>query len=351
MAVRGQLRWQPTDTLDINMIGDYTDDDRTTAGTVLLDRPFNGVQVARNFNNPARDIDPFTPNSRPAAKRIPLDTRFLCGPYCNYASYSSPADGTLPLRSPMADQVRGLGRLGPGRLGASRQDPAGSITAYRRIPDRLRPTTTMSRRWRTSSATVSPFGSFSQELRLNGRRRRRQLEYTLGGFYRDQRSVYPSTRTCAMPACRRSAGRRPVNADTKAVFAHVAVTPFDPLTLTGGCATPRSTRPTHSPPDPIGGVLAPPLGPLDGRPATTTATLRLSRERAVRDTDDVMGYVQYSTGFKGGGVNPRPFFPQQALPFGPETLDSYELGFKSDFSIARCGSTSRRSSASTRASS
>ncbi len=39
-------------------------------------------------------------------------------------------------------------------------------------------------------------------------------------------------------------------------------------------------------------------------------------------TDDVMAYVQYSTGYKGGGVNPRPFFVQQALSFGPETLQS-----------------------------
>ena len=47
-------------------------------------------------------------------------------------------------------------------------------------------------------------------------------------------------------------------------------------------------------------------------------------------TDDLMAYAQYSTGFKGGGVNPRPFFVQQALPFGPETLTAYEVGFKSD---------------------
>src|SRR5687768_7168164 len=36
IAARGQLRLRPTDTLDINLIADYTDDDRTAAGTVLL---------------------------------------------------------------------------------------------------------------------------------------------------------------------------------------------------------------------------------------------------------------------------------------------------------------------------
>jgi iron complex outermembrane receptor protein len=44
-----------------------------------------------------------------------------------------------------------------------------------------------------------------------------------------------------------------------------------------------------------------------------------------------MTYAQVSTGFKIGGVNPRAFFPQQALPFGPETLTAYEAGIKTDF--------------------
>jgi iron complex outermembrane receptor protein len=43
-----------------------------------------------------------------------------------------------------------------------------------------------------------------------------------------------------------------------------------------------------------------------------------------------MTYAQYSTGFKGGGINPRPFFVTQALPHGPETLEAWEIGFKSD---------------------
>jgi iron complex outermembrane receptor protein len=49
-----------------------------------------------------------------------------------------------------------------------------------------------------------------------------------------------------------------------------------------------------------------------------------------RWSDQLMTYAQVSTGFKGGGVNPRPFFPSQALAFGPEKLVAYEAGFKSD---------------------
>ena len=39
-------------------------------------------------------------------------------------------------------------------------------------------------------------------------------------------------------------------------------------------------------------------------------------------------YASYATGYKGGGVNPRPFYIQQEQQFGPETLTAYELGLK-----------------------
>ena len=50
-----------------------------------------------------------------------------------------------------------------------------------------------------------------------------------------------------------------------------------------------------------------------------------------RWNDSLMTYAQAATGFKGGGVNPRPYFPSQALPFQPEEVMSYEIGIKSDF--------------------
>ena len=48
-------------------------------------------------------------------------------------------------------------------------------------------------------------------------------------------------------------------------------------------------------------------------------------------TAELMTYASVSTGFKGGGTNPRPFIPQQILPFGNGTLTAYEVGMKSDW--------------------
>jgi iron complex outermembrane receptor protein len=49
-----------------------------------------------------------------------------------------------------------------------------------------------------------------------------------------------------------------------------------------------------------------------------------------RFSDQFLAYASVSTGFKGGGVNPRPFVADQRLSFNPETLTTYEIGFKAD---------------------
>jgi len=48
-------------------------------------------------------------------------------------------------------------------------------------------------------------------------------------------------------------------------------------------------------------------------------------------TDQAKVYLQYSTGFKGGGIDPRPFYVEQAIPFKPESLSTFETGLKSEW--------------------
>jgi iron complex outermembrane recepter protein len=47
--------------------------------------------------------------------------------------------------------------------------------------------------------------------------------------------------------------------------------------------------------------------------------------------DNFMTYADVSTGFKGGGINPRPFYPSQVVGFNPEHVTAYELGMKSEW--------------------
>jgi iron complex outermembrane recepter protein len=49
-------------------------------------------------------------------------------------------------------------------------------------------------------------------------------------------------------------------------------------------------------------------------------------------TDDIMTYALWSRGYRGGGFNGRPATIGAAtIPYDPETLDNYEIGFKSQF--------------------
>ena len=71
-------------------------------------------------------------------------------------------------------------------------------------------------------------------------------------------------------------------------------------------------------------------------PALTPHTSRTSRPdwRAGVDYSfnrEVMAYFQFSTGYRTGGTNSRPFAPDQLDSYGPETLKSYEIGLKSDW--------------------
>ena len=52
---------------------------------------------------------------------------------------------------------------------------------------------------------------------------------------------------------------------------------------------------------------------------------------AYKITPDVMTYASISTGFRGGGFNPRPFAESQINEFQPEKLMEYEVGIKSDW--------------------
>jgi iron complex outermembrane recepter protein len=49
-----------------------------------------------------------------------------------------------------------------------------------------------------------------------------------------------------------------------------------------------------------------------------------------RFSPEVLAYATTGTGYKAGGVGPRPFNAAQARPFGPEKVTSYEVGFKTD---------------------
>src|SRR5262249_1098017 len=70
---------------------------------------------------------------------------------------------------------------------------------------------------------------------------------------------------------------------------------------------------------------------LTGRTASfrgSRTDYRLSAD--YRFNPEVLAYATVATGYKAGGVGPRPFNAGEARSFGPEKVTSYELGLKTD---------------------
>jgi iron complex outermembrane recepter protein len=333
-ALRGQLRWVAGDNVEINTAVDYTEDDRDAAGGVL-------VQTTATVN----------PNVQPrqGVTTLPLSA-FVPPPgsYYNYASYYNPAGTYTRLANPGAgattpmDETRADGRVRFEGWGASTTidwtitDTLSlkSISAYREYDSYFANDNDLSPLASSLGYGDLEFDSFSQELRLNGALLSdNRLEYTLGAFYMDQTSIYATTQDLRYSAASLTQfqGDDPINADTIAFFAHTSYKATDKLTLNAGVRHTDEhkdytfSRRTRT------GALHPALGAIDG--VTTNYDGKKWDYRANAQyqwTDTLMSYVQYATGFKGGGVSPRPFSAAQAVPFDPEELESYELGIKSD---------------------
>jgi iron complex outermembrane receptor protein len=343
-AVRGQLRFTPDDRLDINLTADYTREDHNTAGTVLLERFENGVLRSPNFPGNANvDINPY-------GGVIPFDRRFLCGPFCNYANYYAPADTSSPTGAfrltggvhPATDNpgrvwFSGYGFSGDVRYDLSENLQLVSISAYRSYETSFDNDDDLSPLAHTNNTNDLTFRMFSQELRLSGTLLDDALEYTLGGFYLTQKSVSSAVVDIRYAGLPIFANNDPVHAKTSAAFAHVAWKPMAGLTLTAGLRyTDEYKRYTFSRRAVDGGPLPPGTSVIgiDGRTGVYDGSesnrfdYRANVQYEVTPTNSI--YAQVSTGFKGGGINPRPFNEAQVLAFAPETLTSYEIGTKND---------------------
>ncbi len=325
-AVRGQLRLRPTSNIDINIIADYTYEDRTATPNVIVPVIDSNGNYLSPKVTPARDINPFPAD-------ISLDERFVCGPYCNYSTFRHEPEGAYaPFSTDGRFDFEGWGLSGQVDWEISDRLQLTSITAYRTYSSKFSNDSDLSPLAQHLGLSILDFEFFSQELRLSGSAGSQdQLEYTVGGYYSDQESIYT-----ARQEFRESLGafyqRDPVPAQSKAVFAHVAWSPIEKLTLNGGLRyTDESKSYTFLRLTPTGGPH-PSLAALNGASGSyAEQQVDYRANIQYRWTDDLMTYVQVATGYKGGGVNPRPFFAPQALPFGPEQLTSYEFGLKSDW--------------------
>ncbi|NOW47192.1 iron complex outermembrane receptor protein [Novosphingobium sp. SG751A] len=316
-GARASIRYNPNDKIDWIISGDYTYENRSNAASVLT--VDNTVKTG--------GID------------------FRCGNYCTYANFYMPAGGQAgqAYTMPTNTMFTGWGTSSNLKYTISDNLNIQSITAYRKYHQTFGTDDDFTPYSLVAGAGYNDltFKFFSQELRLNGKIGN-LAEWTVGGFYNDQTSVYFTRQDIryivpGVPSFYlQFQGNDPVKANSKAGFATVILHPTDKLNVTGGLRyTSEHKDYTFVRQNWSGGTLVDAfgVGALNGSVANYDGDKldwRISAD--YRFSPQLMAYATVSTGFKGGGVTARPFTKTQATngTFRPETLTSYELGLKSD---------------------
>ncbi len=413
IAGRLALKWEPTDTVEFNISGDYTRERSEPQPTVLL-----AAGLPQSATNPV-----FTPNTVAGGPfaglaqgagpgqppwllgkdgtAIPIDCRFVpAGPYsCDtlsssvyggdrrYISYANFLDETAPTTQapfkPYAalqnQDFNGWGIMYDVTIELADNLELFNVGSWREY------TTKFGQDQDASPVPVAQLDNrldhraWSQELRLNGEFGDGLVEYTVGGFYMDQDGSYTARVDLNYAGIDFIHGPDTTPSTSYALFANATIYPVENWSISGGLRRSWDEKTyTYFRRNPDGTVPGPCeffLGLPVAAPGPTTlgnspncllvGIFDLAGEfegkrwdwRVVTDyrfSDEFLLYASIATGYKGGGVNPRPFFGpstgecppfsfnpdgtvipappcNQIKPFNPETLTTYEVGFKSDF--------------------
>lgn len=312
-AARGVLRWMPGSRVENSFIFDITQDQSENPAVKQTIQGASWTGGANYITSPES--------------------------YTNYENYESRPTGpgagapfSMPDRTPL--DAKGFSN----NLEIQINDRLSflSVTAYREstvpfvVTGEASPASISDQLWRLSHEQVT------QEFRLSGGDPN-GVDWTVGLFHYDADGL--SSGRIQLPGGFEVGGgglnlefllNDPVKTKSDSVFAHAAFRPGEKLTITTGLRYTEDSKAFTFNRLSLDGTPHPLLGAL------TNVTRKYSGDHTdyrvavdYQQSDDLMFYAQYSTGFKGGGVNPRPFFVSQAVPFQPEELKAFEIGFKS----------------------
>jgi iron complex outermembrane recepter protein len=350
-AVRVALRWIVNDSIENNFIADATKDNseipalKLTVANNTQRTVVNGQQV------------PFIPNGG-SQYITPANS------YTTYATFVQPG---------FTDPTTLLGQPGAGTHGAVALPTTDPINAYGlsdnitwKLADNYTLTSISGYRRYIGSYSIEVGGSpvpaqllddtwaerqFTQEVRLNGTTFEK-WDWTFGGYFYNEFATFgglkmlnPGTFTPAPAGSTTSitgasgetlfTGNDPITSQSTSVFLHNVYHLTEQLNLIGGIRYTKEHKDytferlnPYDPALPSYNAVAP-LNNTTGFYHGSHVDYRAGAE--YQWTDSLMTYAQWSTGFRGGGVNPRPFVPAEEVPFGQETVHATEVGIKSDF--------------------
>nr|WP_243415206.1 TonB-dependent receptor [Altererythrobacter segetis] len=352
-AIRGALRYNPSNAVDINLTAEYIHDKHSAAGEVLA--------ATAVIDNPNTNIGTNPPQYAGGSPGVPYDNRFICGKFCNFSSYSSPAivyHGILAPNQPLlatqnnnTSVYDGYNLAANAHFALSDMFSIDNILAYQNWKSKFGVDDDLSPIPLSGGFNSLTHWNWSEEIRLNAELAS-NIHAVLGGYWFEQETDYFSYQDLRYINAAPGLGLFPLQfiqpdrtpAQAKAAFGNVNWEIVPGLTFDGGLRYTDEKKQYHYfRYNPDGVTINPyvdPVGAVAGAGAPGALTGLVARYHGnrwdyraalnYRFSPEAMVYVSTATGFKGGGTNPRPFYASQAIAFAPEVLTNYEVGLKTD---------------------
>jgi len=354
-TARANLRWTPNEDVQVLLSADYLTDKGEPTPTKTLAITTAGTLGRYNENvlmNPASGF--YT--------GVPIDSRFVTdSPYTTYATFKDLSTG---ISFDPVNNVDAWGFANTVEWNTPAELRVKNVMAYRAYKGSF-----------VYDGTGAPLSSvlyanpdfthhqFSEELNVSGTLFGDKLDWVGGVYYYDGLSKQgngPVLLTSAeiippgvVPFCGPMDGcyglnfitDDPVKVKNKSAFIHGQYHFTDKLSAEVGVRySDESKTYTFSrillPTNPVDPLFTaafdpdfPSLSGFANNPSATSKTARWDPKVALQYnwTPDLMTYVQYATGYKGGGINSHPVFADQVVPFKEEDLRSYEIGAKTQW--------------------
>ena len=298
-AVRGVLRWLPSDGIEVMLIGDYSNRDYNEA--------IRGVRLATKRYESLVDQD--EPDKK-ANHGVQLNVTADLGGGITLTSISG-------YRYSMSDVFTDM----DSRISVQQ---TATLPAY--LPVAATPQT-----FKGATLDVDIAQTFkSQELRLDGSIG--TLDWLVGGYYFDQHQTFDRYRrvgpgTVPFPAALYIYENHIDDRDGYAVFGQASWKVTDAVELTGGGRwSHESTVGTGN----RGQVFGPPLNvkqPVNRNASAKFENFSWMASASYKPAGGVLFYATYAEGWKAGGIN-RSGSAAANSPYADESSQNYELGMK-----------------------
>ncbi len=322
-SARVALRYVATDALDISLTGDYTTQNQEGAPDQYT--AMDPTNLLVNWWNAG--IPGVFPGVGDNVFGIRWDQRFLpTNNYTNYDGYHDPVTGHV------FPNVNNMTEYGVSNVISWTVAPSmtlKAITAYRRFSNSF---------GRNSSGSPLPINytwdtsnhhQFSEEVTLTGTAA--HLDWTIGAYYYDGTDSNQgfSSLFYLVPFLAAASYDDFDIQSTKnyAAFLHGVYHFTDKLSGELGVRYTDDKKHAVIFRQDFAGLITIPHTPVDVKATKTSPKVGLDYQF----TPDVLGYITYSTGFRGGGFGPRPGDAFQVKSFNPEDLKTGEIGIKSEW--------------------